>query len=955
MDGMPPPADRSRPAERTRASRPYGDVMDLYRESWSWDSVAWGTHCVDCYPGNCPFKVYVKDGIVWREEQAGTFTQIAPGIPDNNPMGCQKGAAWSQQLYSPDRLLYPLKRVGERGGGRWKRISWEQALTEVADAIIDAIREEGPESILREGTPEIAAVSAAQRFINLIGGVTTDFDASTNDVASGLCETFGKFNAVSETADWFNSEVILIWHMNPVYTRIPHYHFIAEARYHGAEVVTIAPDYSPSAIHADLFIPVRPGTDAALNLAICQTILEEDLMDRRFVQEQTDLPLLVRADTGRFLRATDLAAGEREDPEAREDQFYWWDALGDRLVPAPRGELALNGIDPTLQGRFEVELAGGERVQVAPALQLLREQVDAQYTPELATAICGVHPETIRALARKIAAKRTNVMLGASSMKNYHGDLMERSMMLVLALTGNWGKHGTGPRHWSAGQLDGLAISMAKRKPGLEGAQEVVMSALGLAQQIIEEDPTLTLELAVIEYEKRAARTLGGFTSIGENIIPPAFFWYHHCGYREIWNRREWGDTSMPRSFDEYVAEAVESGWWGVLPELAQRASPKVLIECGGNMLRRTRGGQTQLLEHLWPKLDLIVNVDLRMSTTALFSDILLPAANHYEKIGFGIPTPELMNATFSDRAVAPAGEAKDEWEIFKLLSERLSERASERGTVSYRDWKGNERRLDEVGDAFTLGGEIADEETLWDDILRDTVTAAALPPGTDLSTMREKGFERFIGWGLSAMAQGQASPIEEGELHVPLRNNTELKQPYPTVTRRAQFYIDHPWFLEAGEALPCHKEPPKMGGDYPLYLTSGHPRHSIHAMNITNPVLLQTHRGHPTCFLSPRDAAERKVGDDELVRVHNDFGSFQVRARLSDSVRPGQIILYNGWEPLMHPGWRGGNEVEPGMVKWLHFAAGYGQLNYWPTQWQPVPFDRGVRVDVEKVAPGRG
>ncbi len=66
-------------------------------------------------------RVFVRDGIVWREEQAATFDTIEEGVPDFNPMGCQKGAAWSQLLYGPDRLLYPLKRVGERGEGRWNR------------------------------------------------------------------------------------------------------------------------------------------------------------------------------------------------------------------------------------------------------------------------------------------------------------------------------------------------------------------------------------------------------------------------------------------------------------------------------------------------------------------------------------------------------------------------------------------------------------------------------------------------------------------------------------------------------------------------------------------------------------------------------------------------------------------------------------------------------------------
>jgi hypothetical protein len=66
--------------------------------------------------------------------------------------------------------------------------------------------------------------------------------------------------------------------------------------------------------------------------------------------------------------------------------------------------------------------------------------------------------------------------------------------------------------------------------------------------------------------------------------------------------------------------------------------------------------------------------------------------------------------------------------------------------------------------------------------------------------------------------------------------------------------------------------------------------------------------------------------------------------------VRPGQVISYNGWEPYMYRTWKGASDLEPGMVKWLHFAGGYGHLRYWPFQWQPVPFDRGIRVNVSKI-----
>ncbi|HEU4759782.1 MAG TPA: molybdopterin-dependent oxidoreductase, partial [Dehalococcoidia bacterium] len=232
--------------------REYRDWEDVYRQQWRWDSVAWGSHCVDCYPGNCPFRVYVKDGLVLREEQAGTHATVEPGVPDFNPMGCQKGVAWSQQLYSKDRVLYPLKRVGQRGSGRWKRVSWDEALAEIADAIIDAIQEQGPQSVLHETTPAqggLLAVAAPARFNGLLGGTVLDLEGMINDFNIGQYITFGKF-AVSGADDWFHSDLLLIWHMNPVYTRIPYYHYIAEARYKGTEVATIAPDFSPSAIHA---------------------------------------------------------------------------------------------------------------------------------------------------------------------------------------------------------------------------------------------------------------------------------------------------------------------------------------------------------------------------------------------------------------------------------------------------------------------------------------------------------------------------------------------------------------------------------------------------------------------------------------------------------------------------------------------------------------------------------
>jgi len=92
-------------------SRTSGAWADAYRGKWKWDRMAWGCHCVDCYPSNCPYRVYVRDDRVVFEEPAGGFEPVEAGVPDMNPTGCQKGASWSRMLYGKERILHPLRRV----------------------------------------------------------------------------------------------------------------------------------------------------------------------------------------------------------------------------------------------------------------------------------------------------------------------------------------------------------------------------------------------------------------------------------------------------------------------------------------------------------------------------------------------------------------------------------------------------------------------------------------------------------------------------------------------------------------------------------------------------------------------------------------------------------------------------------------------------------------------------
>ncbi|OFV85109.1 MAG: hypothetical protein A2W26_05955 [Acidobacteria bacterium RBG_16_64_8] len=207
----------------------------------------------------------------------------------------------------------------------------------------------------------------------------------------------------------------------------------------------------------------------------------------------------------------------------------------------------------------------------------------------------------------------------------------------------------------------------------------------------------------------------------------------------------------------------------------------------------------------------------------------------------------------------------------------------------------------------------------------------------------------RWQSWGMAGHGLAQGATINPDQTHNPFRWHTEEKVPYATLTRRAQFYIDHDWFIEGDEALPTHKENPNHGGSYPFRMTSGHNRWSIHSMNLTNNIIQNTHRGEPFVFINDAEAEKRGIKNGDLVRVFNDAGATLISAKLSPSVRPNQIIIYNGFEPYMHKGWYAQGDIEPGMVKWLHLAGGYGHLKYRPLHWQPIPVDRAVAVDIEK------
>jgi anaerobic selenocysteine-containing dehydrogenase len=492
--------------------------------------------------------------------------------------------------------------------------------------------------------------------------------------------------------------------------------------------------------------------------------------------------------------------------------------------------------------------------------------------------------------------------------KHYHSDLFQRSKILLMALTGNQGKSGGGLRVSSWWPIEGF--------DDLSGARGVMPWRVK-AQAIWR---SLTGQLDWREFEQLMQELV---PKRGNTPLMP--FLYVHAGYSEIWDRPEYQDPAVPRSTSVYMQESLSNGWIAVRPEPG--TDPKVFVFTGANPLRRWPSPQTAE-KHLWPKLDMIVDVNFKVGTSGMKADVILPTAGYYERDSIKYSQAYLPYIVMCEKAVEPLGDSKPEWEIFGLLARKIQERARAQGHSKVRDSVGGETNLADLYDRWSRDGKFheSDPKSALEYLLRHT-------PATG-----ELGFEEGSKTGLLPIVDVKgipnplyalASDYKPGHTLYPHARFVEQKELWPTFSGRQQFLIDHPWYEEIGEALPLHKEAPLAGGDYPLRMTGGHTRWSIHGTWRDSPLMLRLQRGVPAFWMSPRDADERGIRDGDEVRVFNDNGEFNAIARTAGVVQPGSIVVYHAWEPYQFKGWKGQQEPVAAPWKALHLAGGYGQIHY--------------------------
>ncbi|OGP62435.1 MAG: hypothetical protein A2169_07520 [Deltaproteobacteria bacterium RBG_13_47_9] len=238
--------------------------------------------------GTCLMKVHVQNGRITRiETDDGEEPQLRC---------CLRCRAYRQRVYAPDRIQYPLRRVGPRGKGEFERISWDEALDLVASEIKRVKEIYGPSAILlKTGGGDLAFIHGGgriiERLLNMFGGHTGTWGTNSWEAATfASVVTYGTIAVTNTRDDLLNSRLIFMWGWNPSETiqSTNTTFYLAQAKEKGCRIVSVDPRYTDTtALFADEWIPIRPSTDAAMLMAMAYVMVKEGLQDQTFLDRYT--------------------------------------------------------------------------------------------------------------------------------------------------------------------------------------------------------------------------------------------------------------------------------------------------------------------------------------------------------------------------------------------------------------------------------------------------------------------------------------------------------------------------------------------------------------------------------------------------------------------------------------------------------------------------------------------
>lgn len=556
---------------------------------------------------NCTSRCHLQGTV-----RDGKLIRVEPGDMPGRPgyaNACLRSMSYIQRVQDEnERVMYPMRRTGERGSGEFERISWDEAIDEIAAKLNDVISRDPKAASFYSFTGDLGKMSweASTRYAACIGATTWDIEGIMGDhgASMGMTMVFGTHRGAHDSRDYMNSNLLLVWGRNVADTHTSELRDYVAARKNGCKVIVIDPRQCSTAAMADEWIPINPQTDPALALGMMNWIIQHDLHAKDKLVEESVAPYLIREDDGTYLRMQDghvvastggivNAGGEIGTAPAAEGEagegagtYVLWDELTNAAVAAPDAATIKSGaVQPALSGTFTVD-----GVECRTAFDHLVDSC-SEYTIERTAEITGIPAETVERLAREyIEAQPAGIRMGQGMQRVYHSYSPFRTVATLAMVAGYIGVLGGGASH---------AGGTATNKP------------------------------------------VAGYTG-------------------SVYNYDDWSNTGKK-------ANLISSS---LIYQAAVDHDPvpvEFLWIANSNFINMSPNSN-YIINTVLPAIDYIVTVDPWWTWTAKYSDMVLPATTYWEHWDLIDRSPWAM---FNQPSIAPLGESKSDTEIMTLLAKK--------------------------------------------------------------------------------------------------------------------------------------------------------------------------------------------------------------------------------------------------------------------------------------------
>jgi len=812
---------------------PSRDWEKVYRDQYRYDS----TFTWVCAPNDthmCRLRAFVRNGVILRSEQNYDHDRCGDLYGNQatkawNPRGCPKGFTMHRRVYGPYRLRGPVVRKGwkewadagfppltdqpelrtkyrfdDRGNDTFVRVTWEEAYRYLAAGVtavartysgdpgrarlekdgydplmIDMVQGAGTRTIKVGSNLPIHGVVGKfgiYRLANLLGLLdhhirkvppeqargARDWNEYTwrGDQAPGQPYVHGLQASDMDMNDLRFSKLVIQVGKNLIENKMPESHWLNEVMERGGKLVDIAPEYNCPGTKSDYWIGVRPGlSDTAVFLGVTKILLDEGWYVADFVRRFTDLPLLVRTDTLRRLRPEEVIAGYRpkdlrggpsytiqgltDEQRARIGDFCVWDPKAGKVAVLSRDEVGEKmPVSPALDGTFAVTLLDGMSVEVMTIFTMYKRHL-ADYDLKTVEEISGAPAALVRRLAEDIwtttkAGHPVAIHLGEGVNHYFHATLHNRATYLPMLLTGNIGKHGAGVFTW-AGNYKGALL------------QASPWSGPGVASYTAEDPfrPVLDDKVRITHEHLR-------HTNDGED---PS---YWACGEKVLAAQTREGRKVFTGK--SHLPTPTKALWYN-----------------NANFLNQSKWVYN-IIVHVLPKMDLIVDQQIEWTGSAEYADVVLPANSWVEfqdlEMGASCSNPFLQ---VWQGGIKPVHNSRDDGEVFAGVARALADQTGDRRFADYFKFITEKRAkvyLQRVLDNCT------------------TTRGADGPYEVDRLMAGEYGGE-----------PGAALMLFRTYPRVPFWEQVHDSVPFYTDCGRLASYTDIPEAIEYGENLVVHRE----------------------------------------------------------------------------------------------------------------------------------------------------